>query len=77
MLADYAPHFVSWLTNSAEPLVRAYSACILANIAFLEPGQLAVLHAGGVAPLMRLIMQKKEDAKVTLHSTAAIQNQWP
>ena len=23
MLADYAPHFVSWLTNSAEPLVRA------------------------------------------------------
>jgi hypothetical protein len=73
LLAGYASDFVLWL-NADEPLVRAYTACILANIAFLEPGQQKVLTAGGVAPLMRLLKQKKEDTKVTLHSTAAIQN---
>jgi len=72
-LAVYAREFVDWL-NAEEPLVRAYTACILANIAFLEPGQKRVLDAGGVGPLMRLLKQKKEDTKVTLHSTAAIQN---
>ena len=72
-LAEYAPDFVEWL-NAEEPLVRAYTACILANIAFLEPGQKKVLEADGVAPLMRLLKTKKEDTKVTLHSTAAIQN---
>ena len=53
--------------------MRAYTACILANIAFLEPGQQKVLEAGGVAPLVRML-KGKEDAKVTLHSTAAVQN---
>jgi len=71
-LAKYAAHFVSWLA-AEEPLVRAYTACILANIAFLEPGQQKVLDAGGVAPLVRLL-KGKEDTKVTLHSTAAVQN---
>lgn len=56
-----------------EPLVRAYTACILANIAFLEPGQQTVLRAGGVAPLVKLL-KSSDDKKVTLHSTAAIQN---
>ena len=72
-LSEFAPDFVGWL-GAEEPLVRAYTACILANIAFLEPGQAAVLDAGGVAPLMRLLKTKREDTKVTLHSTAAIQN---
>jgi hypothetical protein len=53
--------------------VRAYTACILANVAFLETGQLKVLEAHGVAPLVRLL-KSKDDKKVTLHSTAAIQN---
>ena len=55
-----------------EPLVRAYTACILANIAFLEAGQRMVLEAYGVPPLVRLL-KSKDDKKVTLHSTAAIQ----
>ena len=54
-------------------MVRAYTACILANIAFLEPGQHQVLKAGGVPPLVKLL-KSKDDKKVTLHSTAAIQN---
>ena len=33
-----------------------------------------MLNASGIAPLMKLLKQKKEDTKVTLHSTAAIQN---
>ena len=53
--------------------MRAYTACIIANIAFLEPGQERVLTAGGVEPLLRLL-KAKEDKKVTLHSTAAVQN---
>ena len=72
-LAKYASDFVMWL-EAEEPLVRAYTACILANIAFLEPGQQQVLEARGIAPLMLLLKTKKEDTKVTLHSTAAIQN---
>ena len=60
--------------SSIRNEVRAYTACILANIAFLEAGQFKVLHASGIAPLMKLLKQKKEDTKVTLHSTAAIQN---
>ena len=56
-----------------EALVRAYTACILANIAFLEPGQTEVLRVGGVPPLIKLL-KAKDDKKVTLHSTAAIQN---
>ena len=71
-LAGYANYFVAWLAAD-EPLVRAYTACILANIAFLEPGQREVLDAGGVPPLVRLL-KSKEDTKVTLHSTAAVQN---
>ena len=59
--------------QDAEPLVRAYTACILANIAFLEPGQQKVLEAGGVPPLVAML-KSKEDKKVTLHSTAAVQN---
>jgi len=71
-LSSKSAQFVSWLAAD-EPLVRAYTACILANIAFLEPGQVQVLRAGGVPPLVALI-KAKEDKKVTLHSTAAIQN---
>ena len=71
-LATYSHAFVGWL-EAEQPLVRAYTACILANIAFLEPGQQKVLEAGGVAPLVRML-KGKEDAKVTLHSTAAVQN---
>ena len=72
-LSGYAEDFVKWL-NDDEPLVKAYTACILANIAFLEPGQIKVLEAGGVKPLVGLLKQSKEDTKVTLHSTAAVQN---
>lgn len=61
------------LAQDLEPLVRAYTACILANIAFLEPGQQRVLEAGGVQPLVAML-KSKEDKKVTLHSTAAVQN---
>lgn len=72
MLSEYANDFVGWL-DADEPLVRAYTACILANIAFLEPGQQKVLDANGIPPLVRLL-KGKEDKKVTLHSTAAVQN---
>lgn len=71
-LGDKAYAFVDWL-NAEEPLVRAYTACILANIAFLENGQQKVLDAGGVPPLVTLL-KTKDDKKVTLHATAAIQN---
>jgi len=71
-LSTKSVQFVSWLAAD-EPLVRAYTACILANIAFLEPGQHQVLKAGGVPPLVKLL-KGKDDKKVTLHSTAAIQN---
>lgn len=71
-LGDAARHFVGWL-RIAEPLVRAYTACILANIAFLEEGQQQVLQAGGIAPLVSLL-KSNDDKKVTLHTTAAIQN---
>jgi len=74
LLSDYASHFVAWLKDpELEPLVRAYTACILANIAFLEPGQQKVLDAGGVHPLVEML-KRKDDKKVTLHSTAAVQN---
>jgi hypothetical protein len=72
LLSDHARDFVAWLEVD-EPLVRAYTACILANIAFLEPGQQRVLEGKGIAPLVRLL-KGKEDKKVTLHSTAAVQN---
>jgi len=71
-LGDKAKAFVTWL-DAEEPLVRAYTACILANIAFLEAGQMKVLDAGGVPPLVALL-KSKDDKKVTLHATAAIQN---
>lgn len=71
-LGAEAHYFVSWL-DAAEPLVRAYTACILANIAFLEQGQQRVLDAHGV-PRLVLLLKGKEDKKVTLHATAAIQN---
>ena len=71
MLSEYANDFVGWL-DADEPLVP-YTACILANIAFLEPGQQKVLDANGIPPLVRLL-KGKEDKKVTLHSTAAVQN---
>jgi len=74
LLSESARQFVDWLREpDLEPLVRAYTACILANIAFLEPGQQRVLEAGGVSPLV-LMLKSKEDKKVTLHSTAAVQN---
>jgi len=72
VLSGECATFVSWL-DAEEPLVRAYAACILANIAFLEAGQRQVLHAQGVSPLLRLL-KTKDNKKVTLHSTAAIQN---
>tara|TARA_B100000795_G_C22713190_1_gene404408 strand:+ start:97 stop:1083 length:987 start_codon:yes stop_codon:yes gene_type:complete len=72
VLSGESETFVSWL-DADEPLVRAYAACILANIAFLEAGQKQVLDAQGVAPLVRLL-KTKDNKKVTLHSTAAIQN---
>lgn len=71
-LGSYSCHFVGWL-ESDQPLVKAYTACILANIAFLEAGQDKVLEANGVRPLVALI-KAREDKKVTLHATAAIQN---
>lgn len=55
-----------------EPLLRAYTACIIANVAFLEIGQTRVLDAGGVPLIVRLLKQK--DRKVQLHSSAAVQN---
>ena len=72
VLSGECATFVSWL-DADEPLVRAYAACILANIAFLEAGQKQVLDAQGVAPLVRLL-KTKDNKKVTLHSTAAVQN---
>ena len=72
LLSDYAHDFVVWL-EADEPLVRAYTACILANIAFLEPGQQKVLDAGGIPPLVAML-KDRNDKKVTLHSTAAVQN---
>ena len=71
-LGTCASYFVTWL-DSDEPLVRAYTACILANIAFLTEGQERVLGAGGVTPLVALL-KTKDEKKVTLHATAAIQN---
>lgn len=55
-----------------EPALRAYTACIIANVAFLEIGQGRVLEAGGVPLVVRLL--KHKDRKVALHSTAAVQN---
>ncbi len=37
-LSDESEGFIDWLSVD-EPLVRAYTACILANVAFLEAGQ--------------------------------------
>ena len=54
-------------------LTRAYSACILANIAFLYQGQQQILRFGGVSLLVRLIAHR-EDRKVVLHCVAALQN---
>lgn len=71
-LGTCAHYFVTWL-DADEPLVRAYTACILANIAFLTEGQENVLAAGGVTPLVALL-KTKDEKKVTLHATAAIQN---
>ena len=65
--------FVSWLADS-ESLVKAYAACILANIAFLAEGQAAVSDVRGVPVLVNLLKEKGLDKKVTLHSTAAVQN---
>lgn len=62
------------LLQSEDPLVKAYTACILANIAFLAPGQEKVLEAHGVKPLVKLLKAKDADKKITLHSTAAVQN---
>lgn len=55
-----------------EPLLRAYTACIIANVAFLEVGQKRVMEAGGVPLIVRLLRQR--DRKVQLHSSAAVQN---
>lgn len=56
-----------------DVLTRAYSACILANIAFLQQGQMEILGLGGVSMLVRII-SRKEDRKVILHCVAALQN---
>ena len=53
-LSDFARDFVGWL-SAEEPLVRAYTACILANIAFLEPGQVA-----GIEEAVELLFQPSE-----------------
>ncbi|KAG8460566.1 hypothetical protein KFE25_011341 [Diacronema lutheri] len=66
-----APIFIELLTED-EPALRAYTACIIANVAFLEIGQGRVLEAGGVPLVVRLL--KHKDRKVALHSTAAVQN---
>mmetsp|Transcript_31311 Transcript_31311/g.78321 ORF Transcript_31311/g.78321 Transcript_31311/m.78321 type:complete len:377 (-) Transcript_31311:190-1320(-) len=66
-----APIFVELLAED-EPLLRAYTACIIANIAFLEIGQRRVLEAGGIPPMVRML--KEKDRKVQLHSSAAVQN---
>eukprot|EP00304_Pavlova_gyrans_P011443 CAMPEP_0206054874 /NCGR_PEP_ID=MMETSP1466-20131121/39049_1 /ASSEMBLY_ACC=CAM_ASM_001126 /TAXON_ID=44452 /ORGANISM="Pavlova gyrans, Strain CCMP608" /LENGTH=244 /DNA_ID=CAMNT_0053430095 /DNA_START=127 /DNA_END=857 /DNA_ORIENTATION=- len=66
-----SPIFVELLMED-EPLLRAYTACIIANVAFLEVGQKRVLEAGGVPLIVRLLKQR--DRKVQLHSSAAVQN---
>ena len=76
-----APHklALTWDTSALraraqeDVLTRAYSACILANIAFLQQGQLQILRNGGVPLLVRLI-SRREDRKVVLHCVAALQN---
>jgi len=74
-LSEQSHKFVDWLTSeNDDPLVKAYTACILANIAFLAPGQDKVLAADGVRPLVQLLKGKDSDKKITLHSTAAVQN---
>lgn len=65
------------IQDGGEPLVKAYTACILANIAFLAPGQDRVLEEDGVRPLVHMLQSKytkNQDRKITLHSTAAVQN---
>lgn len=55
--------------------MKAHTACILANIAFIEPGQEKVLQANGVRPLVRILKNARDqDRKITLHATAAVQN---
>ena len=73
-LSEFAADFVSWL-DADEPLVRASTASILENDAFHEHATQRVLDANGVEPLVRMLKSKSgEDKKVTLHSTAAVQN---
>ena len=64
LLSHESEAFVSWLC-AEEPVVRAYTACIIANVAFLEVGQRKVLDAQGVPPLVRLL-KTKDNKKVTL-----------
>jgi len=72
ILGTAAASFVEWL-ETPEPLVKAYAACILANVAFLREGQDRVREAGGIGPLLALLREKHE-SKVTLHAAAAVQN---
>ncbi|KAL3894235.1 MAG: hypothetical protein SGPRY_013864 [Prymnesium sp.] len=71
-LSTEAEVFLGWL-GTDDVLTRAYSACILANIAFLQQGQMEILGLGGVSMLVRII-SRKEDRKVILHCVAALQN---
>lgn len=54
ILGDACASFVEWLAAD-DPLVQAYAACILANVAFIEQGQQKVLDARALPPLMGLL----------------------
>jgi hypothetical protein len=54
LLGGECATFVEWLAAD-EPLVQAYAACILANVAFIEEGQQRVLDARAILPLMGLL----------------------
>lgn len=53
-------------------MLRAYMACVIANVAFLELGQTRVREAGAIPHIIHLLRQK--DKKVQLHATASVQN---
>lgn len=69
VLGDECASFVGWLAAD-EPLVQAYAACILANIAFVEKGQQKVLNARAIPPLMGLL-RAAVDKKVRQYRQSA------
>ena len=60
-LSDESEGFIDWLSVD-EPLVRAYTACILANVAFLEAGQKRVSAA---PPLRRTCRRTSSPPRAT------------